>query len=90
MKTGTASGSRQLNHPPGFDPPALPLTNMTISITREIEITVEARVIPGTPATYMQPGCPPDIEILEAHADGNIIELTEAEIDEVRDIVFND
>jgi len=47
---------------------------MTITITREIEIIVEARIIPGTPATYMQPGCAPDIEILEAHADGNIIE----------------
>jgi hypothetical protein len=63
---------------------------MTISITREIEIIVEARVIPGTPATYMQPAEHADIEILEAHADGNIIELTEAEVDEVRDIVFND
>jgi hypothetical protein len=63
---------------------------MTITITREIEIIVEARVIPGTPATYMQPADHADIEIIEAHTDGNIIELTEAEIDEVRDIVFND
>jgi hypothetical protein len=63
---------------------------MTITITREIEIIVEVRLIPGTPATYMQPAEPPDIEIIEAHTDGNIIELTEAEIDEVRDIVFND
>jgi hypothetical protein len=63
---------------------------MTITITREIEIIVEARIIPGTPATHMQPAEPPDIEIIEAHTDGNIIELTEAEIDEVRDIVFND
>jgi hypothetical protein len=59
---------------------------MTITITREI--TVEVRYIPGTPATYMQPGSPPDIEILEAHADGDDIELTEAEIDEVREIVL--
>ena len=63
---------------------------MTITLTREIEITVEVRVIPGTPATYMQPPELPDIEILEAHADGNIIELTEAEIDEVREMVLND
>ena len=63
---------------------------MTITITREIEIIVEARVIPGTPATYMQPADHADIEIIEAHTDGNIIELTDAEIDEVRDIVFND
>jgi hypothetical protein len=62
---------------------------MTISITREIEIIVEARIIPGTPSTYMQPGCDPDIEILEAHHDGNIIELTEAEIDEVRENAIN-
>ena len=62
---------------------------MTITITREIEITVEVRVIPGTPATYMQPGCAPDIEILEAHHDGVIIELTEAEVDEVRENAIN-
>jgi hypothetical protein len=61
---------------------------MTITITREIEILVEARIIPGTPATYMQPAEPPDIEIIEAHTDGNIIELTEAEIDEVREMVL--
>jgi hypothetical protein len=62
---------------------------MTITITREIEIIVEARIIPGTPSTYMQPGYAPDIEILEAHHDGNIIELTEAEIDEVRENAIN-
>jgi hypothetical protein len=62
---------------------------MTISITREIEIIVEARVIPGTPATYMQPADHADIEIIEAHYDGNIIELTDAEIDEVRENAIN-
>jgi hypothetical protein len=61
---------------------------MTITITREIEIIVEVRVIPGTPATYMQPADHADIEIIEAHYDGNIIELTEAEVDEVRDMVL--
>jgi hypothetical protein len=62
---------------------------MTITITREIEITVEVRIIPGTPATYMQPGYPTDIEIIEAHYDGNIIELTDAEVDEVRENAIN-
>jgi hypothetical protein len=61
---------------------------MTITITREIEIIVEVRVIPGTPATYMQPADHADIEIIEAHADGNIIELTEVEVDEVREMVL--
>ena len=61
---------------------------MTITITREIEIIVEARVIPGTPATYMQPADHADIEILEAHHDGLIIELTEAEIEELREMVL--
>ena len=81
---------RRLTNQPGFDPPALPLTKMTITITREIEITVEARIIPGTRATLMQPADPADIEILEAHIDGNIIELTDAEIDEVREMALND
>jgi hypothetical protein len=58
---------------------------MTITITREIEILVEVRYIPGTPATYMQPADHADIEIIEAHYDGNIIELTDAEVDEVRE-----
>jgi hypothetical protein len=62
---------------------------MTITITREIEITVEARIRPGTPSTYMQPAEHANIEILEAHHDGNIIELTEAEIDEVRENAIN-
>jgi hypothetical protein len=62
---------------------------MTITITREIEIIVEARIIPGRFATYMQPPELPDIEIIEAHTDGNIIELTEAEIDEVRENAIN-
>jgi hypothetical protein len=62
---------------------------MTISITREIEIIVEARIRPGTPATYMQPADHTDIEILEAHYDGNLIELTEAEVDEVLENAIN-
>jgi len=62
---------------------------MTITIIREIEILVEVRYIPGTPATHMQPADHADIEIIEAHADGNIIELTEAEVDEVRENAIN-
>jgi hypothetical protein len=62
---------------------------MTITITREIEIIVEVRVIPGTPATYMQPAEHADIEIIEAHYDGNIIDLTDAEVDEVRENAIN-
>jgi hypothetical protein len=61
---------------------------MTITIAREIEIIVEARIRPGTPATYMQHEEHADIEIIEAHYDGNIIELTESEIDEVREMVL--
>jgi hypothetical protein len=61
---------------------------MTITITREIEILVEVRYIPGTPATHMQPADHADIEIIEAHYDGNIIELTDAEVDEVREMVL--
>jgi septation ring formation regulator EzrA len=63
---------------------------MTITITREIEITVEVRYIPGTPATYMQPAEHADIEILDAFDELNQgVELTEAEIDEVRENAIN-
>jgi len=60
----------------------------TIYITREVEITVEARYIPGTAATRWEPAEPADIEILHAHYDSDNIELTEAEIDEVREMVL--
>jgi hypothetical protein len=64
---------------------------MTITLTREIEITVEVRVIPGSPATYMQPAEHADIEILDAFDELNQgVELTEAEVDEVREMVLND
>lgn len=62
---------------------------MTITITREVEITVEAHLIPGSPATHLDPPTPADIEILEAHADGKIIELAAAEIEEVREIALD-
>ena len=62
---------------------------MTITIIREIEILVEVRYIPGTPATHMQPADHADIEIIEAHYDGNIIELTESEVYEVLENAIN-
>ena len=64
---------------------------MTITMTREIEITVEARYVPAVRATHMQPGDPADIEILEAYdQDGLSIELTDSEVDEVREMVLQD
>ena len=60
----------------------------TVTIIREVEIEVEVRYIPGVDATYMQPSEPADIEILHAHYDSDNIELTEAEIDEVREMVL--
>jgi hypothetical protein len=63
----------------------------TVTITREIEITVGARYIPGTDATYWQPGEADNIEILTAYdQDGLSIELTDSEVDEVREIVLQD
>ena len=63
----------------------------TITITRDIEITVGARYIPAVRATHMQPGEPADIEILEAYdQDGLSIELTDSEVDEVREMVLQD
>ena len=64
----------------------------TITITREIEITVGARYIPAVRATHMQPGEPADIEIIDAYNndDGLSIELTRAEIDEVREMVLQE
>lgn len=63
----------------------------TVTIIREIEITVGARYIPGTDATYWQPSEADNIEIFTAYdADGLSIELTEAEVDEVREMVLQD
>ena len=63
----------------------------TITITREVEITVGARYIPGTDATYWQPGEPADIEIIDAYdADGLAIQLTDSEVDVVREMVLQD
>ena len=63
----------------------------TVTITREIEITVEVRYIPAVRATHMQPGEPADIEIIDAYDnDYQLIKLTEAEVDEVREMALQD
>ena len=63
----------------------------TITITREVEITVVARYVPAVRATHMQPPEPADIEVLAAYEeDGHITILTEAEVDEVREMVLQD
>ena len=65
------------------------MTKDTINITREIEITVEARYIPAVRATHMQPEEPADIEIIDAYdKDGGVLALTEAERDEVREMIL--
>lgn len=61
----------------------------TIFITREVEITVEARYIPAVRATYLNPPEPAAIEIIEAYDDdGLTIELTDAEADEAERLVL--
>jgi len=72
-----------------FSNPEHKRKTMTITIIRQIEITVEAHLIPGTPATQWEPPIPADIEIIEAHADGQSIDLTDDEIDEVREIALD-
>ena len=62
-----------------------------VTIIREIEITVEVRYIPGARATHWQPEELADVEIIEAYDnDANLIDLTEAEVDEVREMVLQD
>jgi len=72
-----------------FSNPEHKRKTMTITIIRQIEIAVEAHLIPGTPATQWEPPIPADIEIIEAHADGQSIDLTDDEIDEVREIALD-
>ena len=68
----------------------------TVTITREITITrdinVEVRYIPAVRATHMEPGEPADIEVLDAYDGDNgvITELTDSEVDEVREMVLQD
>jgi len=60
----------------------------TVYITREVEIEVEVRYIPAVDATYMQPPDPAEVEILAAYEDVHSVILTEAERDEVREMVL--
>jgi hypothetical protein len=60
----------------------------TVTIIREVEITIEVRYIPAVDATYMQPAEPADIIIDEAYDDTGGVMLTEAERDEVREMVL--
>ena len=63
----------------------------TVTITREIEITVVARYVPAVRATHMQPPEPADIVILDAYDNElDVLPLTEAEVDEVREMVLQD
>ena len=63
----------------------------TITITREVEITVVARYVPAVRGTHMQPTEPADVEIIDAYDnDGGVLTLTEAEVDEVREMVLQD
>lgn len=61
----------------------------TIFITREIEITVEARYIPPVRATHYNPPEPATIEIVESYDHhGLSIELTDAEVDEAERLIL--
>jgi len=60
----------------------------TVTIIREVEIEVEVRYIPAVDATYMQPPERADVEILDAYAAFDCVILTEAERDEVREMVL--
>ena len=63
----------------------------TVTITREIEIEVDARYIPAVRATHLTPPEPADVEIIEAYNDdiGGVI-LTQSERQEVREMVLQD
>ena len=61
----------------------------TVTIIREVEITVEVRYIPAVRATHMQPPEPAEVEIIDAYDELNQgVNLTEAERDEVREMVL--
>ena len=62
----------------------------TVTITREVEITVEVRYVPAVRATHMQPGEPADIIIDEAYDDTGGVMLTYAERQEVREMILQD
>jgi hypothetical protein len=63
----------------------------TVTIIREVEITVEVRYVPAVRATHMQPPEPAEVEILDAYDELNQgVNLTSAERDEVREMVLQD
>ena len=62
--------------------------NTTVTIIREVEITVEARYVPAVRATHMQPPEPPTIIIDEAYDDTSDVMLTDAEREEVERLVL--
>jgi hypothetical protein len=62
----------------------------TVTITREIEITVEAHYVPGSPATYLQPPDPAEVLIIDAFAEDGRVLLTASERDEVIEMVLQD
>jgi hypothetical protein len=65
--------------------------NTTIYITREIKIDVAVEYTPAVKATHLDPPVAPDIQIITAYdQDVNYIELTDSEVDEVREIVLQD
>ena len=60
----------------------------TVIITREVEIEVDARYIPAVRATHMTPAEPADVEIIDAYGDMHSVILTQAEREEVREMVL--
>jgi len=62
----------------------------TVTIIREVEIEVEAHYFSGTPATHLQPEEHANVEIINAHVDGDRIELTDDERDEVIEMIIED
>ena len=64
--------------------------NTTVTLIREVEITVEARYIPAVRATYLTPAEPADIIIDEAYDDTGGVCLTHAEREEVREMILQD
>lgn len=60
------------------------------TVIGEHEIEIEATYYAGSNATYHHPGDKPEVEILSASIDGEEIELTEAEEEEVRIKILED
>jgi len=62
----------------------------TIYITRQIEIDVAVEYIPPVKATHLDPPVAAGIKVITAYdQDGEYIELTEAERDEVERLVLD-